>query len=135
MTDKVRYLQKTITVSTALPMPHTAGSTTTQRLYLKSSKTSAVNRAARPKTGAGSTSRPEKLHSVFTEQSHAGRATLRFPPASLRKASRSLAIFNSIFFLSSGSRTTATSLLLAPLLGLLDGESRWDWAKQTQTRS
>ena len=32
--------------------------------------------------------------------------------------------FNSIFFLSSGSRTTATSLLLAPLLGLLDGESR-----------
>jgi hypothetical protein len=88
MTDKVRYLQKTITVSTALPMPHTAGSTTTQRLYLKSSKTSAVNRAARPKTGAGSTSRPEKLHSVFTEQSHAGAS---YPAFSSGKPAESLA--------------------------------------------
>ena len=38
---------------------------------------------------------------ILYSQSRAtqGRATLRFPPASLRKASRSLAIFNSIFFL------------------------------------
>ena len=135
MTDKVRYLQKTITVSTALPMPHTAGSTTTQRLYLKSSKTSAVNRAARPKTGAGSTSRPENCILYSQSRATQGRATLRFLRQACGKPRAAWLSFNSIFFLSSGSRTTATSLLLAPLLGLLDGESRWDWAKQTQTCS
>ena len=124
MTDKVRYLQKTITVSTALPMPHTAGSTTTQRLYLKSSKQvpSIERRGPKPERA-----QLRALKTAFCiHRAEPRRAS--YPAFSSGKPAESLAqpgyLLIQFSFLSSGSRTTATSLLLAPLLGLLDGESR-----------